>query len=145
MSAVHNHQGVGYLFSSMLCRVAYVASPVCVDCRSLDIRMVSAVDRRDCSRRVVVVTDRGYCRPRLSGVEKVTWRRVAESWPRSLDPALRKIWSVRIAETESFSCFDTSCLRFREIEQDGRDKTCIANPMHTNLFTLLFFMSFHLK
>ena len=69
--ASHSHQGVACLFRSLL------SCDTCVAVL-LDREEVSVADRRDCSCRVAVVTDSGYCRPELSGEEKVTWRRVAD-------------------------------------------------------------------
>ena len=76
--ASHSHQGVACLFRSLLSCDTCVAVLVCVDRWALDREEVSVADRRDCSCRVAVVTDSGYCRPELSGEEKVTWRRVAD-------------------------------------------------------------------
>ena len=76
--ASHSHQGVACLFRSLLSCDTCVAVLVCVDRWALDREEVSVADRRDCSCRVAVVTDSGYCRPELSGEEKGTWRRVAD-------------------------------------------------------------------
>lgn len=76
--ASHNHQGTASLFRSLFSCDTCVAVPVCTDRWALDREEVFVADRRDRCRRVAVVTDRGYCRPELSGVERVTWRKVAD-------------------------------------------------------------------
>ena len=76
--ASHNHQGTACLFRSLLFCDTCVAVPVCTDRWALDREEVSVADRRDRCRRVAVVTDSGYCRPELSGMERVTWRKVAD-------------------------------------------------------------------
>lgn len=68
--ASHNHQGTACLFRSLLFCDTCVAVPVCTDRWALDREEVSVADRRDRCRRVAVVTDSGYCRPVLSGMER---------------------------------------------------------------------------
>ena len=75
--ASHSHQGVACLFRSLLSCDTCVAVLVCVDRWALDREEVSVADRRDCSCRVAVVTDSGYCARNCRGKRRL----LGAGWP----------------------------------------------------------------